>query len=57
MLEVMDKLSKYGHFILIKHPYSARSIAEVFVKEVIRLHGVPISIVSDIDPTFMIHLW
>lgn len=49
-------MSKYGHFVLIKHPYSARSVADVFAKEVIRLHGIPISIVSDRDPTFMSHL-
>lgn len=52
---VVDRLSKYGHFILIKHPYSVRSIAKIFVKEVIRLHGVPTSIVNDRDPTFVSH--
>lgn len=57
VLVVVDRLRKYGHFILTKHPYTARSIAEIFVKEIIRLHGVPISIISDRDPTFMSHFW
>lgn len=57
ILVVVDMLSKNEHFILIKHPYSARSVTEIFVKEMVRLHGVPISNVSDRDPTFMSHFW
>ena len=53
----MDRLTKYAHFLLIKHPYTAKSVAELFVREVVRLHGVPVSIVSDRDPTFMSHFW
>jgi hypothetical protein len=41
----------------MKHPYTAKSVAEIFVKEIVRLHGIPNSIVSDRDPLFVSHFW
>ena len=57
MLVIMDKLTKYAHFLLIKHPYIAKLMAERFVREVVKLLVILVSIVSDRDPTFTSHFW
>ncbi|XP_026459106.1 uncharacterized protein LOC113359736 [Papaver somniferum] len=57
ILVVVDRLTRYAHFIPLTHPYSASSIADVFVREIVRLYGMPRSIISDRDPIFMRNFW
>ena len=57
IMVIVDKLSKYAHFILLKHPFTAKMIVESFVKEVVYLHEVPKTIISDRDPIFLRKFW
>jgi hypothetical protein len=49
ILTVVDRFSKYAHFIPLGHPYTAASVAKAFFEGIVRLHGFPCSIVSDRD--------
>lgn len=57
ILVVVDRLSKYVHFIPIHHPFSAIKIATSFVRDVIHLYGISRSIVSDHDTIFLNSVW
>ena len=44
---IVDRLTKSAHFILVKVTYNAEKLAKLYISEVVRLHGVPLSIISD----------
>jgi hypothetical protein len=50
---VVGKLTKFSHFFAISSKYSPTQVAELFFREVFRLHGLPKTIVSDRDSRFM----
>ncbi|KAK8715587.1 hypothetical protein V6N13_042918 [Hibiscus sabdariffa] len=54
---IIDRLTKSTHFIPVRVNMNSDILAKIYVREVIRLHGVPISIVSDRDPKFTSRFW
>ena len=54
---IVDRLTKSTHFIPVRIDYSMDQLAELYVDEIVRLHGVPLSIVSDKDPCFTSRFW
>jgi hypothetical protein len=54
---LIDKLIKSSHFIPMKSTHKAINIAEIFMKEIFRLHGIPKMVISDRDVKFTSKFW
>ncbi|KAA3461682.1 DNA/RNA polymerases superfamily protein [Gossypium australe] len=54
---VVDRLTKSDHFIPVHTSYSLDKLSELYITEIVRLHEVPISIISDRDPRFTSRFW
>ena len=49
---IIDRLTKCAHFIPISITHGLSKLAQIYIKEIVRLHGVPVLIMSDRDPKF-----
>ena len=54
---VVDQLTKSAHFIPINISFPLSKLAEIYIRIIVKLHGVPSSIVSDRDPRFTSEFW
>ena len=57
ILMVVDRFSKYGHFVALSHPYTVEVVAQAYLDNIYKLHGLPRSIVSDKDTIFLSSFW
>ncbi|RVW98761.1 Transposon Tf2-2 polyprotein [Vitis vinifera] len=54
---IVDRLTKSAHFLAMKTTDSMNILAKLYIQEIVRLHGIPVSIVSDRDPKFTSQFW
>ena len=54
---IVDRLTKSAHFLAVRMTFALERVYRLYIREIVRLHGVPVFIVSDRDPRFMAHFW
>ena len=54
---IVDRLTKSAHFIPVKVTYNEEKLAKHYILEIVRLHGVPLSIISDRGTQFTSKFW
>jgi hypothetical protein len=57
ILVVVDKFSKYAHFLPLSHPFTAFQVALLYMNNVFKLHGMPTAMVLDRDKVFTSNIW
>ena len=54
---IVDRLKKSAHFLAVRMTFTLEELCRLYIQEIVRLHGVPVSIVSNRDPRFTAHFW
>ena len=53
----MDRLTKPAHVLAVRMTFTLEEFYRLYIREIVQLHGVLVSIVSDRDPRFTTHFW
>ena len=53
---IVNRLTKWAHFLAVRMTFSLERFYRLYILEIVRLHGLPVSIVSDRDPRFTAHV-
>ena len=54
---IVDRLTKSAHFLAMRMTFTLEEFCRLYIREIVRLHGVPVSIVSNRDPRFIAQFW
>ena len=54
---IVDRLIKSKNFLAVRMTFTLEEFCRLYIREIVRLHGVPVSIVLDMDPRFKAHFW
>ena len=54
---MVDQLTKSAHFLPVRTNYSLDKLVELYIRKIVRLHGIPVSIISDRDTRFTSRFW
>ena len=52
---IVDRLKKSAHFLAVRMTFTLERLCRLYIREIVQLHGVPVSIMSDKDPRFTAH--
>lgn len=57
IIAIVEKLRKFAHFITLRHPFTAKQVAKIFIERVVSKHGIPKLPIADHDKIFLSNFW